>query len=375
MNASILNREFRHPTDGWYHIEPMGEHPNREFGVVQVVDADAVRGIVNRFNTEADDWKLAHGEEFPGMLIDHEHFSHDSDKETRGYGWLMRLQNRANDPHKPGIYGQVNWTATGRASVDGGDYRFFSTEYDPNDLAVLNRIDNRKRVRPLRLGGLTLTNRPNNKGAKPITNKENLPNNSANRTAADPADSPKSKNIHMKIIATEVGLSADASEESIVAEVRKLKNRSETAEKDLKTSKEDVTKLTNRVTELADAQADADLDAHGIKEDDADRPTLKKALIENRETGLAFLKKIAKTEPKEIKKPLTNRANSQTPNKSGAPDGEADKAKEQKRAVLIKNRSDSKMRENKTLSLTSAYHQAGLEVDQEIAAGVTSKEN
>jgi hypothetical protein len=28
MNTPILNREFQHPADGWYHIEPKGEHPS-----------------------------------------------------------------------------------------------------------------------------------------------------------------------------------------------------------------------------------------------------------------------------------------------------------------------------------------------------------
>ncbi len=123
MAPHILNREFRHPADGWYMIEPAGEHPNAGGGVVQVLDNPARESIVNRFNQEA----RAPG--FAGMLIDHEHFKHDQTKETRAYGWLMELQNRSD-----GIYGKINWTATGRAAVDGGDYRFFSTEYDPSDL-------------------------------------------------------------------------------------------------------------------------------------------------------------------------------------------------------------------------------------------------
>ena len=138
MNAPILNREFKHPADGWYHIEPKGEHPNRTAGVVQVIDAPACEAIVNRFNADADAGTLTHGHE---MLIDHEHFSHDADKETRAFGWLTRLQNRED-----GIYGQVRWSATGKAAVDGGDYRFFSTEYDPENLAVLNREKNRARL-------------------------------------------------------------------------------------------------------------------------------------------------------------------------------------------------------------------------------------
>lgn len=156
--ATILNREFQHPSDGWYHIEPAGEHPNR--GVVQVVDAEAIGAIVNRFNADATAGQLGQGHE---MLICHEHFSHDAGQETRAFGWLDRLQGRSD-----GIYGQIRWSATGKAAVDGGDYRFFSTEYDPARCAVLNREGTR--LRPLALAGLTLTNMPNNQGMKPITN-------------------------------------------------------------------------------------------------------------------------------------------------------------------------------------------------------------
>ena len=128
MNTSILNREnnFQHPSDGWYNIEAKGEHPNKRAGVVQVIDDAACFAITAAFNSQAS----APG--YPGMLIDHEHFKHDQDKETVAYGWLTALANRAD-----GIYGQIRWTDTGRKAVDGGDYRFFSTEYDPEDIEVI----------------------------------------------------------------------------------------------------------------------------------------------------------------------------------------------------------------------------------------------
>jgi Mu-like prophage I protein len=159
MSVKILNRDFQHPPDGWYQIECKGEHPNARAGVLQIIDDTACQSIVNRFNVEAD--KAG----FAGMLIDHEHFKHDEDKETTAYGWLMRLQNRAD-----GIYGQIRWTGTGEQAVDNGDYRFFSTEYDSRDLEVIKN-GKPKLVRPLRLDGLTLTNMNNNKGQKPITNR------------------------------------------------------------------------------------------------------------------------------------------------------------------------------------------------------------
>lgn len=162
MNPLILNREFQHPADGWYQIERKGQHPNRAAGVVQVIDDEAAQAIVNRFNADAAAGTLRHGHE---LLIDHEHFSDQVDKESRAYGWLTQLQNRAD-----GIYGQVRWTKTGKEAVDGGDYRFFSTEYDPDDLKVVNK--EARHVRPLRLAGLTLTNMHNNRGQRPITNRE-----------------------------------------------------------------------------------------------------------------------------------------------------------------------------------------------------------
>jgi hypothetical protein len=165
MNRPILNRDFQHPSDGWYQLEAKGEHPNKRAGVVQIIDDAACESIVNRFNAEAD--KAG----FPGMLIDHDHFKHDEDKETVAYGWLMRLQNRAD-----GVYGQIRWSGTGQKVVDDGDYRFFSTEYDLRDTQILNDKKPR-RIRPMRLDGLTLTNVNNNKGQKPITNRNNMNDN------------------------------------------------------------------------------------------------------------------------------------------------------------------------------------------------------
>ena len=169
MNATILNREFQHPSDGWYQIEAKGRHPNRAAGVVQVIDEAAAASIVNRFNAEAEAGTLRHGNE---LLIDHEHFSEQPDQETVAYGWLGKLANRAD-----GIYGQIRWTGTGQKAVDGGDYRFFSTVYCPEDCEVLNRDGKNGKagsyVRPMRLDGLTLTNMNNNRGQRPITNRGN----------------------------------------------------------------------------------------------------------------------------------------------------------------------------------------------------------
>ena len=160
MNAPIFNREkFQHPADYMYQVQRFGRFPNVSAGVIQIIDKKAGDSIVPRFNAAAAN------PNFPGMLIDHEHFKHDLSKETTAYGWLMKLENRDD-----GIYGQIRWTGTGKAAVDNGDYRFFSTEFDAKDCQILNDGQPRE-IRPLRLDGLTLTNAPNTPGGRPITNR------------------------------------------------------------------------------------------------------------------------------------------------------------------------------------------------------------
>ena len=152
-----MTSPFQMPADGWVMIEPAGEHPNGD--IVQVIDQKAINAIVSRFNDDAKAGKLSHGD---SVLVDQEHFKNDPDKATTAFGWLTGLQGR-----KDGIYGQIRWTATGQKAIDGGDYRFFSTEYLRKDMEPLGE----NRERPLRLDGVTLTNQPNNKGMKPITNR------------------------------------------------------------------------------------------------------------------------------------------------------------------------------------------------------------
>lgn len=263
---TILNRDFSHPTDGWYQIEAKGNHPNRAAGVVQVIDDEAITSIVNRFNADAAAGKLPHGHE---MLVDIDHFKDQLDKESRAYGWLTKLENRED-----GIYAQIRWTKTGKEAVDGGDYRFFSTEYEPQDVKILNSGKPRK-VRPLRLDGLTLTNMNNNKGQKPITNSNRAPYEDAQQ-----------QRTQMQSVAQKLGLSPEASEQTVLAEVVKLLNRIDTL-----TPFEEANKtLTNRVSALETEQVDALLDLHQVKEEkirNRVKPML--APLKNREERVAAL--------------------------------------------------------------------------------------
>ncbi len=276
----ILNRDFQHPPDGWYHLEAKGEHPNKRAGVIQIIDDAACESIVNRFNAEAE------RPGFPGMLIDHEHFKHDEDKETRGYGWLMRLQNRTD-----GFYGQIRWTGTGQKAVDDGDYRFFSTEYDPADLQVLpaaqgpgaTRSEKKsKRVRPMRLDGLTLTNVNNNKGQKPITNREEENSGRAELGCGNRGETQET----MQTLRTELNLADEANEADILREIRSLKRQK---------------------TEVEESCAEAVLNAFRKRFHPRYRPLLRSMLLTNRDEAIEYLESIDSRGP-QAPFPLHNRA-------------------------------------------------------------------
>jgi hypothetical protein len=171
-NQPILNRTLSLPADGFYQFEAPGEHVNHAARVVQVIDATAVASIVNSFTAEA----VKAGEEFSGIRIDKDHLSQSMENPTEALGWVMRMRNRDGTPEA-----EIAWTALGRPLIETKDgqppvYKFFSTEYDPNQCQKIGtRIVNGKSydlVRPLRLDGLSLTNDPNNKGQRPIANRE-----------------------------------------------------------------------------------------------------------------------------------------------------------------------------------------------------------
>ena len=113
----------------------------------------------------------------------------------------------------------------------------------------------------MRLDGLTLTNANNNKGQKPITNRG---------VEIDPPQ----KAQHMKTVCTLLGLTADASEEAVHAEV---------------------TRVLNRVKELESSQIESDLETYKNRFDAKQREFIRTLLVTNRAATLEFLK----TQPEE----------------------------------------------------------------------------
>jgi hypothetical protein len=156
VNVLLLNRDgFQTPADGWYQVAPMGEFGHAQAGLTQVVDAEACLAMVNRFAEEAK------APNFAGLLVDFDHFSLDGEKRSEAAGWITALQNRDG-----GLFAKIRWSDVGESAVKGGRYRFLSPVWNRADCVELGG----GRVRPVRLLNAAVTNDPNLKGMRPLSN-------------------------------------------------------------------------------------------------------------------------------------------------------------------------------------------------------------
>lgn len=151
---------FKLPEDGWFHLVPKGrfpvvdpEKPSRK--IIQVVDDAALKSMLDRFKSESQQ------PNFPGLLVDYDHFSYDASGSSVASGWVSELQNRAD-----GIWGKVRWTDSGEAKLRGGAFRFISPVFDKAGSQKLSETE----FRPMRLDSLGLTNSPNLRGMVPLAN-------------------------------------------------------------------------------------------------------------------------------------------------------------------------------------------------------------
>ncbi len=356
MTLPFFNRDssgqFVPPADGFYHLAPKGEYPHPESGLLQVIDDDATAAMLNRFADEAK------APNFPGLLVDFEHFSYDTDKSSEAAGWITELQNRAD-----GLWGKVRWSDQGDAAVKHGRYRLISPVWQPKDVQQLGN----KRVRPQRLDSAGLTNNPNLRGMVPLSNR------SASDDAADTKTNNPNPPIRMKSLCTALGLSADASEEAALAELNKLKNRVTTADAAIEPGKTRVkelevenTQLKNRNTELLTAVVEQDLAKYANRFKPEAKESWKKHLLLNRAFAIELLESMP--EPKADNQadqatqksvPMHNRAQAKTP---VATPGDSGKDKEAARAKAIANRARTIMRKDGKHS-AAAWREATAEVD------------
>ena len=277
MRVRILNREGSgQAEDGWYQIEVTGTHATGQPDVDQVIDAEAIQSIVANFK------ELAAAPNFSGMLVDMDHLSHYLDKKTEAYAWLWEVAERDGE-----LWGRLEWTDIGADAVRNKRVKFFSTEYDPHGIERINA----GLVRPKILTGLALTNRPNNKGGRPIKNRVQ----GTLETIDLPGDAgPKKDN--MKDIATQLGLPPEATEEQVLEKLKALQSELET--------------LRKSVNEM---EAEQILNRHAGRIPASQREAWKAQLILNRQGTEALLAGLPEPETKTAPQPIHNRATATPP--------------------------------------------------------------
>jgi phage I-like protein len=251
----ILDKDFQHPDDGYYQVVPKGEFPvvvgegpaARE--LVQVVDDQALQSICNRFAECAKD------PSFGGVLVDYDHFALDPSQSSEAAGWIVGLQNRED-----GAYARIRWSDTGQAAVDGGRFRFCSPVFPTSSVQEIAS----NRVRPLELQSLALTNAPNMKTIRPLTNR------------ADAATTPETgRKDSMNEIKKMLGLPETATDQEVASALSAKLDR-----------------LTSLESMAAEAQAEKDMEPY--KDQIENCGEVKKALMANREAGLKLLSSLKK---------------------------------------------------------------------------------
>lgn len=294
MNAShliIFNRTAADSHDGWIHIVPKGELPNREAGISQVLDDQSLDAIMAKIDRD----KARLGNRWPGIYGGEEHFYYQDDKSTAAFAWFKEFQKRED-----GIWAKADGlTDLGEEAIKNKRFKFTSFVTDRSDTEQLDG----NRVRILGIDTVGFTNQANGKELlTPITNRDPIspitpisplpfPRGSS---AAAVSQTTKTKDIpRMKSVATKLGLAADASEEAVLAEVSKILNRATDAESQVAPLTERVKTLESANATLLHEQIQADFAAAGIKDDkiiNRHIPLLSDPKhFKNRDERLAFL--------------------------------------------------------------------------------------
>lgn len=162
----ITNRSFELPSDGWFQIAPLGTFSHHT-GITQVIDREAIKAMVNRFEQEAQD------DNFPGLLVDFDHFSNDTKAASEAAGWITKLANRddGTDTNPAnGLWAEIKWSDSGESAVKNGRYRLASPVWNRSECENLGG----NKFRPKRLDRCALTNDPVLKGMVPLSNRSNI---------------------------------------------------------------------------------------------------------------------------------------------------------------------------------------------------------
>ncbi|MFA6173958.1 MAG: phage protease [Kiritimatiellales bacterium] len=345
----ILNRNFELPADGWHQLAPLGEFPHSAAGIVQVIDAEACTRMVAAFENAR-----ATSGNFPGLLIDFDHFSLDAEKRSEAAGWITDLKfvppSSGNNP--AGLYVSIRWSDIGEAAVKGGRYRFLSPVWAKGDCEDLG--DNR--FRPVRLLNAAVTNDPNLKGILPLSNRAPFDFTPLGKNA--PLTQEKNMKPIVDALLNKLNLPADTAQDAVLAAIENM------------ASPEDVTALLNRAetaeTRLAgfqaaqlEADADAFIEAHVAVIENRDE--VRAQFIENRTLTEAVFKNLKAPKPvtpplaPDTRRPLHNRDSKVLATQN------RDASASESTAVKIRNRAAEIMKTER-VAYTEAFRRAEQEL-------------
>jgi Mu-like prophage I protein len=337
---------------GWIHIVPKGELPHKVSGITQVVDDEAIDAIWNRLQ------ELRANPNWEGLYAGREHFIYDEDKDSEALGWFKNFDRDEN-----GIWAKEDdLTDIGKDAVKNKRYKFTSMVINHSDMQPVGTEE--KRFRPLAIDTVGFTNIPNARDLlAPISNRfsetngnDNFPAMMAGNNRLSPVQTNNERK-KMKTVLAELDLSPDASEESALAAVIKLKNRIIT----LEPFEGENTKLKNRVSDLDTKNVDGLLESR-VK-DEKVRNTLRPVLVkmEKVEDRTDFLDDCGFKAGATTTTPTQNKLfNRETTSPSGKKEtsGTEPSAEDKEVAQKVRNRASELRREMPTLTLLASFQMA-----------------
>lgn len=266
QRAELANQQK--PADGWQIIEAHGEHPSH----ITQADGELVP-CITVVDNEAISAMVTAGVPTEGLLVDKDHLSHDMNQSTEALAWVRELAAcpREDDPEQYDLAAWLELTAAGRPLISGKVYKYFSTEYMADNLQDLGG----GRFRPVQLDGLAYTNRPNNPGQRPISNRG---------TATPNQTKTKTMNITESDIMTalaKLGLGEEATGEDLIAAIDDLQLSVQNSEQ----------AVAEEIVKNTDTEGELDEEESKLYADE---------IVKNRERGVRLLnRRLQKREQKE----------------------------------------------------------------------------
>jgi phage I-like protein len=210
-------------SDGtWFHTVPaMGEYPGGNVchngtpvkDAVIVIDREAYDRILSAFEASGG----AKGD-FPGLLVDREHFSLDSDKPSDAMAWAKQIREDAD-----GLWTRWDFTPPGQEAWDN------KVLISRSPVMLLERIAG-NRFRPVRLESIAMTNTPHFEtlstlAAARAADQQGTAAPDAAQTQGDPT---------MKKLLALLGLPETATEDEAVAAAQVIIDRASAADAEMK---------------------------------------------------------------------------------------------------------------------------------------------